>query len=112
MQQSQSSLTIQETSEFPDDLSWNKNHKVVRIGDNWFSYTKKGYAIQVHGVSKDPKTLSECSSIFINWVFSEHEWCKMLLLAVTRNSLVKLAIKKGFYVVAKDKNATLLARYR
>lgn len=98
--------------EVPEDLARNENYLIVRIGDNWFSYTRRGDAIQFHGFSEDPKTLSECSSIFINWVFSEHEWCKMLLLSVTRNSLKKLAIKHGFYVAAKDKNATLLARYR
>lgn len=98
--------------EVPDGLARNENHLIVRVGDNWFSYTRKGDAIQLHGFSKNPKTLSDCSSIFIDWLFSEYKWCKMLLLAVSRKSLAKLAIKKGFNVVVDKDGATLLSRYR
>lgn len=100
------------TDEIPEQLERNDNYLIVRIGDNWFSYTQKGESIYFHLFSKNPKTLSYSCELFINWLFNEYEWCKMLLVTINRKSLIKLALKHNFVIVETNKDSAFLARYR
>jgi hypothetical protein len=88
------------------------NHIIVTIGSNWFSYCQRGDAIQFHIFSLEPKTLSDTCEIFINWVFSVYDWCKILIVTLNKKSLLKLAKKHSFIVAAEIDGAYLLMRLR
>lgn len=103
---------IVQAIDIPEELDRNQNYKVVRIGDNWFSYTQKGESIYFHLFSKEPKTLSDSCELFINWLFSEHEWCKMLIITLNKNSLYKLAKKHKFETILHSNNKYFMARCR
>jgi hypothetical protein len=100
------------TDGIPDKLDRNENYLVVRIGDNWFSYTRKGNAIMFHLFSLAPNALSQSCSSFIDWVFNEHEWCKMLIITLNKNSLYKLAKKHKFETILHRDNEYFMVRCR
>lgn len=100
------------TSEIPEGLARNENHLCVKIGSNWFSFTQKGDAIQIHGYGAYPREFGRDLDIFIEWIFAEYKWCKALLLTLNKRSLERLAIKHGFNVIDRNGQSVFLMRKR
>lgn len=111
MQKSQLSLMMVGTN-IPTDLERNENYLVAKVGENWFSFTRKGESIYFHLFSKKPSSLSSACEIFINWAFGEHKWCKMLIITLNKNSLHKLAKKHKFETVLHINNEYFMVRRR
>lgn len=111
MQKLQLSPTTAETN-IPIELDRNEKYLVASVGKNWFSFTRKGDAIYFHLFSLHPSSLSSACEIFINWVFSEHKWCKMLIITLNKNSLYRLAKKHNFETILHRNNEYFMARRR
>jgi len=80
----------------PDGLAGGDGYLYARVGQSWFSYTRKGDAIMFHVKSEDPRSLRKAAELFIEWAFSEYKWCKMIIVTINRGSLKRLAHRLGF----------------
>lgn len=83
-------------------LEWRdwEGHRVV------FSATRYGDAILCHfAPAKDSLRVAKIACLdFIDWVFSACEWCKMLLSAVDKPSIMRFVGDLGFVDIARDEN--------
>lgn len=98
--------------DIPEDLGWDENHMLVNIGENWFSFTQRGEAIQFHVFLPDVWKAVEDCTFFCNWLFDNHKWCRMLLVTINKRSLVKLAKRCGFSEIAAKRGWVVLGRDR
>ena len=95
-------------------LPTDHNHLNVKWvhGDIWFSLTKRGEAVSMHFacLPQERRRIKEAADAFCEWVFDTYPWCKMILAVVGPRSVVKLAKKCGFSVVAERPGVTYMAR--
>ena len=95
------------TDENHTALGWNKKGKVV------FTFARRGDALDCH-FAADKKALrhvKEAISDFIAWVRKNIHWCKMILAAINRRSVVKVVAKLNFNYVTEAEGHSIYARY-
>jgi hypothetical protein len=100
------------------------NYKVYEWSRNgykvFFSATRQGNAMPIHIAA--PKESRRClriaSNEFCEHLFSEYEWCEVVIAAVIPISVVNLAHKCGFHhigdaLIGEDsKEGKIMARFR
>lgn len=88
-------------------IGWNKKGKVV------FTFARRGEALDCH-FAADKKALRhirEAISDFIAWVRKNITWCKMIIAAINRRSVVKTVTKLNFNYVTELDGHSIYARY-
>lgn len=79
-----------------------------------FSYARRGNAIMAHFASgKDGlRFIKPAINDFVEWVFNEYEWCRMILANIdkTNQSVVRLVKKCGFDHVKYCKDTVIYGR--
>lgn len=97
-------------------LPTNANHLNVKwvAGDIWFSFTQRGEGMSIHfaALPHERRRLPEAVEAFCRWIFSEYDWCRMILGVIGPKSVVRLANKCGFRPVSCNNGRTYMARCR
>jgi hypothetical protein len=100
------------------------NHKVYEWSDNgyrvYFSAARQGNAMPIHiAAPRDSlRCLRVAANEFCEYLFKEHEWCSVVIGAITDTSVVNLAHKCGFVHMAdaligkESKEGKIMARFR
>lgn len=91
------------------DLATNENHLVFRWVEPdtkiLFSVTKKGDAAQCHLFCfNGTKRLKQACSEFVDFVFYLFDWCKMILVTSTKDSINRLLEKLKFELLYQGKD--------
>lgn len=94
-----------------DDLGVYRNENYFLVewrgrGRIVFSATRKGDAIFFHFASdkRAVRDVKEAMQFYIRWVFHTCKWCKMMLTAIDKRSVVNLAKSVGGQEIAIDEN--------
>jgi hypothetical protein len=98
--------------EIPDELFRNENYLVVRVGESWFSFCRKGEAMMIHFCSRDARSARESGEIFIDWLFGHYGWCRMIIATIKKRSLQRLAARCGFREFSRRGDVLAMARIR
>lgn len=99
-------------------LAVTPNHVVFRWNVPYctilFSMTRQGNSANCHFASNKSglRYIKEAIDKFVRFVFSELEWCKMVIANVGRPSIGRLIEKVGFTPFADCENGTFYMRLR
>lgn len=102
------------------ELPINDRYRVLqwKEGPVYISYTRKGDAIAMHIAAEGSGKLElrNAANCFCATVFSEFEWCTVIIGLVGKQSVINLAKKCGFSVVREGmrdgEKVALVARER
>lgn len=118
---------ITQVESAPDELPKNEAHSLYRWTNGrakvWFSASRKGDAISIHLMAKrkiDKLCLRIASNEFVDYLFDEFAWCKMIFCITSMKSTRNLAKKCGFEWLAerdisrgdKIETITVLVRFK
>lgn len=99
-------------------LAANENHLVFRWSVDFciilFSVTRKGNSANCHFASNKGglRYIKEAVDKFVMFVFSEYDWCRMVIANVQRPSVGRLIKKVGFAPFARHEGMTFYMRAR
>ena len=77
---------------------WSDNGQKV-----YFSASRKGSALLIHLAAEKRNwlRLRDALNEFCDKMFFVYDWCKMIMAQVEKRSVINLALKCGFHVVAR-----------
>lgn len=98
-------------------LPTNENHLVFRWvgpGKVLFSMTQQGLAANIHFASdkKGLRHLKKACIDFVDFVFSEFEWCRMCIAHIGKESIGRLIKKIGFVYIVSSELGSIYVRLR
>jgi len=98
------------------ELPTNKNHLnfkwVNKNCDILFSATRQGDGMSCHFATdgKGMEYIHEALNDFVEFIFRNFDWCKMILGKITNEKIKSVALKCGFMWALNTKNYTLYVR--
>lgn len=94
----------------------NGNHLVFKWSNDsckvLFSVTKKGSAASCHFASdkKGLRLIRRAIDEFCAFVFSNLNWCKMIIAAINKPSVCRIVEKVGFFHIGNAENCKIYIR--